>query len=77
MHTKAGTFDCYGSLKDYEKQWEKYGFIRTHKSYLVNIWYIYSILKDTIILDGGEEIMLSRSKASEVMKKFEVIMRSI
>lgn len=77
IHTKAGTFDCYGSLTDYEKRWEKYGFIRTHKSYLVNVWYIYSILKDTIILDSGEEVMLSRRKASEVMKKFEVIMRSI
>lgn len=77
IHTKTGVFNCYGSLTDYEKKWKKYGFVRTHKSYLVNAWYIYSILKDTVTLESGEEIMLSRSKVQEVMKKFEVIMRSI
>lgn len=78
IHTRVGSFFyCYGSLKEFEKQWEKYGFVRTHKSYLINGHYIYSIQKDTVIMDGGEKVILSRNRAQNVMKKFEMIMRSI
>lgn len=78
IHTKGKkVFNCYGSLKDFEEQWEKYDFVRTHKSYLVNARYIYSIRKDTVILEDGEEVILSRSKTQDVMNKFEMIMRSV
>lgn len=78
IHTTDGKhFECYGSLSAYEKEWEKYGFVRTHKSYLVNCRYIYSIQKNTVILDSGENILLSRSKARAVREKFEIIMRNM
>lgn len=78
IHTKDGkVFECYGSLSAYEKQWEKYGFVRTHKSYLANGWYIYSIQKNTVVLDSGEEILLGRKRAHNVREKFEILMRSI
>lgn len=78
IHPKeGGTFDCYGSLSDYERQWDKYGFVRTHKSYLVNVRYIYSILKDTVVLDGGERVLLGRNRVRKVREKFEMMMRCI
>lgn len=78
IHTTDGkVYECYGSLSAYEKQWEEFSFARTHKSYLVNCRYIYSIQKDTVILDSGEKILLSRNKAKTVREKFEVMMRSM
>jgi DNA-binding LytR/AlgR family response regulator len=75
--TEDEVYKCYGKLSDYEKQWERFGFIRTHKSYLVNGWYIYSIRENTVILDGGKEILLSRRRATAVREKFEYLMRSV
>lgn len=77
IHTIEGEkFSCYGKLSDYEKQWEKHGFIRTHKSYLVNGLYIYSIRENTVVLDSGEEILLSRRRKTAVKEKFETLMRN-
>ena len=68
--------DCYGSLTDFEKQLEKYDFIRTHKSYLVNCKYIFSIEKNQVILDDKTEIPLSRYKTETVKNKFKNLLRS-
>lgn len=78
IHTTEGeVYKCYGKLSDYEKQWEQFGFIRTHKSYLVNGWCIYSIRGNAVILDGGKEILLSRRRETAVREKFEYLMRSV
>ena len=68
--------DCYGSLTDFEKQLEKYDFVRTHKSYLVNCKYIFSIEKNQVILDDKTEIPLSRYKTETVKNKFKNLLRS-
>lgn len=62
--------ECYGSLTALEQKLAPFDFIRTHKSYLVNCKYIYSIEKGRIILDDGTEIPLSRYKVKEVRTKF-------
>ncbi len=78
IHTlEDEVFTCYGKLSDYEKQWEKFGFIRTHKSYLVNGRCIYSIRENAVVLDDGKEILLSRRRKAAVRKKFEALMRGV
>lgn len=72
----GGNIECYGSLSELERQLEPFGFLRTHKSYLVNCRYIYSIEKRQIILDDQTVILLSRYKADEVREKFRNYMRS-
>ena len=42
--------ECYGSLSDFEKRLEKYDFVRTHKSYLVNCKFIFEIEKNKLYL---------------------------
>lgn len=69
--------ECYGSLSALEKQLNDYDFVRTHKSYLVNCRYIFSIEKNRIILDNKTEIPLSRYKAEEVKSKFKNHLRSM
>lgn len=70
------TLECYGSLSVLEEQLDRFDFARTHKSYLVNCHYIFSIQKNRIILDDRTEIPLSRYKADTVKNKFKNHLRS-
>lgn len=67
--------ECYGSLSDMEHELSNYGFVRTHKSYLVNCRYIYSIEKNQIVLDDKTVIPVSRYKAETVKEKFRSFLR--
>lgn len=68
--------DCYGSLSALEEQLSALDFVRVHKSYLVNLKYIYSIEKTQVILDDKTAIPLSRYKAADVKIKFKNYLRS-
>ena len=63
--------ECYGSLSALEKQLSAFDFVRTHKSYLVNCRYIFSIEKNRIILDDKTEVPLSRYRTDTVKSKFK------
>ena len=68
--------ECYGSLSTLEEQLSELDFVRVHKSYLVNLKYIYSIEKTVIILDNKTAIPLSRYKAADVKDRFKKYLRS-
>lgn len=70
------TIECYGSLSALEGQLAAFDFVRVHKSYLVNLKYIYSIEKTQVILDDKTAIPLSRYKAADVKTKFKNYLRS-
>ena len=77
VYTASGEIlECYGSLSAMEKQLNDFDFVRTHKSYLVNCKYIFSIEKNRIILDDKTEIPLSRYRADTVKSKFKNHLRS-
>lgn len=78
VYTVSGEIlECYGSLSVLEKQLNDFDFVRTHKSYLVNCKYIFSIEKNKIILDDKSEIPLSRYKVDAVKSKFKNHLRSM
>lgn len=52
-----------GTLREYEEQIGDIGFIRIHKSYLVNFIYIRSAEKNIVFLSCGKELPLSRYRA--------------
>ena len=68
--------ECYGSLSSLEEQLAAFDFVRVHKSYLVNLKYIFSIEKTQVILDDKTSIPLSRYKAADVKTKFKNYLRS-
>ena len=79
LHVRVNSgedLECYGSLSNFEKQLAPFDFSRTHKSYLVNCKYIYSIEKGQIVLDDKTEILLSRHRVNEVKNKFKNYIRS-
>ncbi len=47
-----------------------YGFIRTHKGYLVNYRYIQRICAGYLTLEDGTRLPLGRSKAAEVRQQY-------
>lgn len=65
------TLYCKGKLNDEERRLTSHGFIRCHKSYLVNPKYIREIAKLSIRLQNGEDVPISKKKRPEVMKRFQ------
>lgn len=63
--------ECYGSLSDMEEQLSGLDFVRTHKSYLVNCRYVYSIARGRVILTDKTEIPLSRYKSDAVKSRIK------
>lgn len=51
------------------------GFIRIHKSYLVNYLYIYKIQCEKILLKDLSDIPLSRGRAAKVKEKYNIFLR--
>ncbi|MBR3645728.1 MAG: response regulator transcription factor [Lachnospiraceae bacterium] len=57
-------------LKEIQEHLERYGFIRVHKSYLVNAKWISQISDKEVIL-GGKRVPVSARMRSEVKKKYK------
>lgn len=69
IHTKNATYKTIGRLYEYEQILIKYGFIKSHKSYLVNVKYIYEIDCNMIKFnDKSDNIPISRKYKEEVIK---------
>lgn len=69
------TYNIKESLSNLTNQLEKYGFIRVHKSYLVNYRNIYVINSNNLELDTKENIPISRFKRKEIQTKYKVFLR--
>lgn len=58
------------TLSQAEKALKDYGFVRIHRSYLVNLRVVYAIKYDKVILDNGAELPLSRGKSAQLKQRF-------
>lgn len=67
-HTKRGEFSERKSIKDAEKDFAKYHFLRIHASFLVNLQYVTRFETDTVYLQKIE-LPFARARKAEVMKK--------
>ncbi len=75
--TTGEPIECYGSLSEFEKILAPIGFVRTYKSYLVNLKYVYSMEKTKVVMDNKTEVPLSRYKVAEIKEKFKEYLRSV
>lgn len=73
----SDAIECYGSLSDFEKRLAPHNFVRTHKSYLVNCKYIYSIEQKQVVLDDNTVIPLSKYKIETVRNKLRSYLRGM
>lgn len=65
-----------GTLNDYERRLKNSGFIRVHKSFLVNFRFIESVGK-TVVLTDGKTLPLSRNRIDETKKKLLMFSRNL
>ena len=70
VSTVKQNFLIKNSLKEMERDLKSHHFVRTHRSFLVNIAMVYQIKKDCVILDNGAELPLSRWRSARVRRKF-------
>lgn len=69
IHTDQGNIVCYWKLKEMENKIGKYGFVRNHSSFIVNLFYVSNIEKMDIKLITGERIPIGKSKKKEFMSQ--------
>lgn len=61
----------FKSMDELENELGKFGFLRTHKSFLVNHIHITLIKQNRIFTDTGPSLPLSRSRADDVKRKLQ------
>lgn len=59
--TQTGRIITHSTLKAFEEKLERNKFVRTHKSFIIQIEAIKSILGNTIMLNNGDTIPLSKN----------------
>lgn len=71
INQKNNTKDKFiGSLKDYCDLFLENGFIRPHKSYVVNLRFVKSISNNDLCMKDGQIIKIGRKYKKEIIKKF-------
>lgn len=70
VKTKDETYQMSGTLKEIEDQLKNQHFIRCNKSYLINLQYVIRMSSDIVVLLGGYELKISRSRRKEVQFAF-------
>uniref|UniRef100_UPI0005A97D52 LytR/AlgR family response regulator transcription factor n=1 Tax=Faecalimicrobium dakarense TaxID=1301100 RepID=UPI0005A97D52 len=70
IHTINKSFDARYSLEKIEKDLKQDKFVRCHKSFLVNLSYVENIKTNTLILESGEEVPVSRYRYKDVKERF-------
>lgn len=64
------------SLSQLEESTGDLGFIRIHKSYLINYRYIKSINAKSILMTDGSELPISHGKKTEIQERFMELLRN-
>lgn len=63
------------SLSQIEQITKEFGFLRVHKSYLVNYRYINIINAKSVVMANKEEIPISHGKKTEIQDRFMELLR--
>lgn len=70
VNTVDSKYEIYEKLDNMYEKLEKFDFVKTHRSYIVNIHYIKKIDTKVIITTKGDTILLSRANIDNVRDKF-------
>jgi len=71
IHTPSKTIKSRRSLDDIEQELDKDSFMRTHRSFIVNMRYIEDIARDTFLLTTGATVPISRKNKQAVKQAYE------
>lgn len=65
------------SLSSCEEKLKGIGFVRIHKSLLVNMYHIYRLDKESVLLSNRERLYISRYRYAEVKQRLEYYIRKL
>lgn len=63
-------YQMYGKLDWIEERLSRYGFLRIHKSFLVNMKHVKKISNYLAVLDNGEELSVPRPRFAKARETF-------
>lgn len=69
LHAAEQTYQFYQKLDDLEKQLSEEGFLRCHRSFLVQERYVRSWRENALWLEDGTELPVSRTYGREVNRR--------
>ncbi len=69
IHTNFENIEIYAAMKDIEEKLDE-SFYRCHRGYIVNMDYIRSFSADSIQLNNGENVFLSKEKYGDFEKTY-------
>lgn len=75
VHCCTEVFITDQTLSYWEEELKKAGFIRVHKSFLVNLYHVRRLGRESVGLDSGDELLVSRYRYPEVKIRFEDYLR--
>lgn len=74
LHTQAGTYLLRAPLAELEDQWEAHGFLRTHRSSMVNLAHVRRVTRRQgrmLVEVPGAELEVSRRLMPQVRERLE------
>lgn len=77
LHAGADVFAISETLAQCEEKLKGMGFVRTYRSFLVNMYHIRCLERENVLLDTGERIYVSRRRYPEVKLAFENYIRHL
>lgn len=70
VHTRKERIERNDPLSKLKEEFQSQGFCLSHFSYLVNLAHVMRVDRDTLILDTGESIPVSRRYYSDFMARY-------
>lgn len=77
VHTADSSIEYYEKMENVEKALEGKGFVRIHRSYLVNCYYIHKLTRTAVCLADGSELPVSAKYSHSVQQQFSKYLLSI
>lgn len=77
IHCAAEILITAETLEKCEKKLKNAGFARIHKSVLVNFYHVMRLERESMVLDNGERLYISRYRYPEVKRQFEDYIRRL
>jgi DNA-binding LytR/AlgR family response regulator len=74
IHADSGRYLVRAALSEYERRWTAYGFLRTHRSFLVNMTRAVEIRPDQhggamIVMEDGTLIPVARRHVGDLRRR--------
>lgn len=70
FHLAETQYHLYKKLDALEEELKAYGFMRIHRSFLVNLWYVERINSYMLDLSNGEELTVPKARYAYVKQEF-------